>query len=595
MRLIYDLETNGFLDTQDFKIHCIAVMNADDSSQTWVYGPSEIDKGVQHLQTASELIAHNGITFDNCAIRKLYPSFNFDKIKVTDTLVLSRLIHPNLKNDDFDQKWVVANFPKRMYGSHSLKAWGHRLGVLKGGFSNETTDWSVWTPEMQEYCQQDVVVTKALLDELSSVEFSERAIRFEHQIAELCDRIGKTGWVFDNDKAAALYGKLSAERQQIGLQLHSLFPSWTVEEEFIPKVNNKSRGYVKGVPFIKTKEIEFNPNSRAHIEYCLRQKYDWQPTEFTPSGAAKIDESTLSELPYPEAKSLARSFMLQKRIGMLAEGNAAWMKLVDNDGKLRHTINPLGTISGRCSSFAPNLQQVPAVRAEFGKECRELFTVPKGYELVGVDLSGIELRILAHFLEDGGAYAREVVEGDIHTANMKAFGLTDRSQAKTAIYCMVYGGGDAKLGQSVGKSAAAGRDMKAAFVEANPAFARLVRKLKQVVDQRGYLYGLDGRKLIVRGHAHLNLLIQSAAALIAKKWVQLVDEDLKKQALDAHIVAFVHDEIQIAVKTSTNNKGEADYVGHRAVEMAREAGKFFSIKTPIDAEYGTGFNWSDTH
>ena len=174
------------------------------------------------------------------------------------------------------------------------------------------------------------------------------------------------------------------ERAELQDELNELFPPWTVEEEFIPKVNNKTRGYVKGEPFIKRKEVQFNPNSRKHIEFCLKQKYKWKPREFTPSGDAKIDETILNALPYPEAKKLAHSFLIQKRIGMLAEGNSAWMKLAVDDpqspryGLLRHTINPNGTVTGRASHFGPNLAQVPATRAPYGKECRELFTAPPG-------------------------------------------------------------------------------------------------------------------------------------------------------------------------------------------------------------------------
>ena len=220
--------------------------------------------------------------------------------------------------------------------------------------------------------------------------------------------------------------------------------------------------------------------------------------DYTASGDAKIDETTLGVLPYEEAKKLARSFMLQKRIGQLAEGNAAWLRLVDPDGRLRHVINPIGAVTQRMSSFAPNLQQVPSVRAEFGPECRELFTVPQGYRLVGADLSGIELRVLAHFLDDGGKYAEEILEGDIHTANMQAFGLDDRSQAKVAIYAMCYGGSDARLGAILGKGAAQGRAMRDSFNRANPAFPRLLRRVKATLQQRGHLIGLDGRKLHVR-------------------------------------------------------------------------------------------------
>lgn len=582
MRLIADIETDGFLEHLT-KIHCIAVMNADDSSQRWVYSPDNIDQGVQHLSTASELIMHNGIAFDIPAIQKIYPQFSVDKMTVTDTLVLSRLIRPDLKNEDF-----LTELPKKLHGSHSLKAWGQRLGVLKGDFGSDT-DWSEWSQEMQDYCEQDVTVTHSLWQHLQPDTWSSSAIKFEHQLAELCHRIGRAGWTFDMDKAAVLYGQLSQERSELEHELLELFPAWTVEEEFIPKVNNKKLGYEKGVPFIKTKTIEFNPNSRKQIEFCLRRKYNWKPKVFTPAGAAKIDETTLGALPFPEAQKLARSFMIQKRLGMLAEGNNAWMKLMDKDGKLRHTINSLGTISGRCSSFAPNLQQVPAVRAEFGGQCRELFTVPDDYQLVGVDLSGIELRCLAHFMQDGGAYAKEILEGDIHSANAAAMGV-NRDEAKTAIYCMIYGGGDKKLGEAVNGSATDGKRLRAKFYENNPAFARLLKAIEEAIRQRKHLTGLDGRKLLARSqHGQLNVLLQSAAALIAKKWVWLIDQAIKHENLDAEIIAFVHDEVQIKVK------GDADYVGNIARRMAQEAGRHFKFNIPIEAEFRVGKSWADTH
>lgn len=577
MRLIADIETDGFVETLT-KIHCIAVMNADDTSQRWVYSPDKIDEGVQQLSKASELIMHNGIAFDIPAIQKIYPEFSVDEMTVTDTLVLSRLIRPDLRNEDF-----LTQLPKKMHGSHSLKAWGQRLGELKGEYG-ETTDWSEWTQEMQDYCEQDVTVTHKLWAALAPHTWSQKAIRFEHDLAALCYRIGRAGWSFDMDKAAKLYGDLSQKRSDLEHELLELFPAWTVEEEFIPKVNNKTRGYVKGEPFIKSKTIEFNPNSRKHIEYCLRQKYNWKPKVFTDAGSAKIDEQTLSTLPFPEAKKLAQSFRIQKLLGMLAEGNSAWMKLMDDDGKLRHTINSLGSISGRCSSFAPNLQQVPSA-----PKCRELFTVPDGYQLVGVDLSSLELRCLAHFLQDGGAYAKEILEGDIHSANANAMGIS-RPEAKTAIFCMVYGGGNKRLGEAVNGSAADGKALRAKFYENNPAFAALLKAVAEAVRKRKHLTGLDGRKLFARSeHAQLNILLQSAGALIAKQWVKLIDQAIKHENLDAEIIAFVHDEVQIKVK------GDADYVGNLARRMAEEAGKHFNFNIPIAADFRVGRTWAETH
>lgn len=590
MRLIADIETDGFVETLS-KIHTIAVLNADDISQSWVFSPDNIEEGVQLLSKATELIFHNGIAFDIPAIKKVFPQFSTEGVTVTDTLVLSRLIRANLREDDLISS---PHLPKRLYGSHSLKAWGIRLGVHKGDFG-ETTDWSEWSQEMQDYCVQDTIVTHKLWEALAPHTWSQRAIRFEHELAEICHRIGRAGWTFDMAKAAKLHGDLSQERAEIEMELHQLFPAWTVEEEFIPKRDNKTKGYVAGQPFIKHKTIEFNPNSRKHIEFCLRQKYGWKPQVFTPTGDAKIDETTLSELPFEEAQKLARSFMLQKRIGMLAEGNAAWMKLVDEDGKLRHTINSLGTISGRCSAFAPNLQQIPAVRAEYGAECRDLFTVPAGYELIGADLSGIELRCLAHYLQDNGAYAAEILNGDIHSANAAAMGV-NRDEAKVAIYTLIYGGGDRKLGEAVGGGAAEGKALRDKFYTNNPAFRNLVRAVQETVRSKGYLKGLDGRRIVARSeHGQLNVLLQSAAALIAKKWVQLIDREIRQQQLDGKILTFCHDEVQVQYR-QTKSTGDADNVGNNILlRCAEEAGKHFKFTIPIHAEFTVGKTWRDTH
>lgn len=588
MRLVFDIETNNFLEHLT-TIHCIVARNLDDVSDVYSFGPHEIDQAVELLQSASTLVGHNSTCFDIPAIKKLYPSFNTDNIETLDTLVLGRMIRSDLRNEDFNAGYTAEQLPKKLHGSHSLEAWGRRLGVLKGDFGS-TSDWSEWSQEMQDYCEQDTLVTHKLWYALAPEKWSKEAITFEHEIAEICHRIGRAGWSFDNDKAAALYGHLSHERTKIEQELQTLFPAWEIEEMFIPKVNNSKRGYVKGEPFMKVHEVQFNPNSRKHIEYCLRKKYDWKPKVFTPSGDAKIDESVLEQLPYPEAKKLARSFMLQKRIGQLAEGKNAWMKLVDDDGKLRHTINPLGTVTGRASSFGPNLQQVVSVNAPYGKECRELFTVRDGYELVGSDLSGIELRCLAHFLQDGGKYADVILNGDIHTQNMHDMGLTQRSAAKVAIYCLIYGGGDGALGNAINGTPQDGRKLRDTFFEANPAFANLIKQLKRTVESRGHLYGLDKRKLHVRGHAHANVLLQSAAALISKKWVQLIDQEIKAQGLDATIMAWVHDEVQIETK-----KGDAEIVGNITRRMAQEAGRHFGFTIPIDAEYNHGRTWADTH
>ena len=586
MRLAFDIETNGLLDQLDM-VHCIVAKDIE-TGEVFSFNPTNLPHALELLSSAEELVGHNIMGFDLPALRKVYPDWRYEG-RVTDTLIASRLIHADLTGEDFTKNWLPEDLPKRLFGSHSLKAWGMRLTHFKDDYDG---GWSAWSQEMQDYCEQDVEVTYSLYKHLAIDDYSKKAIDLEHDLAAICEEIGNNGWTFDYTAATKLYSGLAQERAKLEAELQELFEPWEVHETIVPKVNNSKLGYEKGVPFTKTKVIEFNPNSRKHIQRCLVAKYGWKPKEWTPSGEAKIDEAVLTKLDYPEAKKLAHMFLLQKRIGQLAEGRQAWLKLYDEtDGKLRHTIVPNGAVTGRATHRSPNLAQVPATRAMYGKACRELFTVPEGYELVGSDLSGLELRCLAHYMGDDD-YTKQILEGDIHSYNQKAAGLPTRDQAKTYIYAALYGAGSLRLGQIVGGGAKEGTKLKQNFEKAVPAYRQL-RDSVAIACERGYLIGLDGRRLAVRSeHAALNTLLQSAGALICKKWLSLIFHELKREGLKDHayIMAWVHDEVQIAVR-----KGYTNDAGHIARRMAKEAGEAFNLQIPIEAEYSVGRSWADTH
>ncbi len=367
-RFAFDLESNGLLDTIN-RIHCLVLRDLDSGRvQTFdIRDRDALCRGLRYLQEADEIVGHNIIGYDIPAIQIVHPWFE-PKGKVTDTLVLSRLIHADLMGEDVAAQRSVEDFPKRLWGSHSLKAWGLRIGNFKDDYDG---GWEKFSEEMLSYCVQDVNVTVQLYHKLMSANASDKAVDLEHQLAEICFRIGNNGWTFDKQKAGALYAKLAGKRQELSKDLDTLFPPWEISETFIPARDNKTRGYVKNEPFIKKKIVEFNPSSRRHIERCLRSKYGWEPRHHTGDGHAVINEVILGSLTeYPEAQKLAEMFMLQKRIGQLAEGRQAWMKRVDNDGRIRHQIVSGGTISGRASHRSPNLAQVPAVRLQYGQECR---------------------------------------------------------------------------------------------------------------------------------------------------------------------------------------------------------------------------------
>jgi len=580
-RLFFDLESNGLLDTID-RIHCIGILDLDTGDYRG-YKPDEVDSALLRLSKADEIIGHNIINYDIPAIQIVKPGWNTEA-KITDTLILSRLIYSDLKREDWDAE---RDMPKRLYGSHSLAAWGHRLRNHKGDYSG---GWESWNEEMHEYMEQDVRLTAHLYRIFNVDKVSERAIELEHQVAWITDAIGNAGWTFDEVKAGKLFAELAARRQELDSELQDLFEPWEVSETIVPKVNNSKLGYQKGVPFEKRKTVYFNYMSRRQIEFCLRRKYGWEPKLLTNDGHAQIDDVVLGNLPYPEAKRLSEIFLIQKRIGQLAEGKQAWLQKVEKDGKLRHRIISGGCISGRASHVGPNLAQVPSTRQPYGEQCRELFTVQPGYSLVGSDLSGLELRCLAHFLNDGGAYAKEILSGDIHTANQQAAGLDTRDQAKTFIYTLIFGGGDRKLGEVVGSSPAAGRKLRDNFFRSVPAFRELKTQLG-VAAEKGWIYGLDKRRLKVRSqHSVMSTLIQSAGAVLCKQWLVEIDHAIKEANLDAQVIAWVHDEVQIQVK-----KGDEDVVGDIARRAAQKAGEAYSFRCPIAAEYAVGRTWRDTH
>lgn len=580
MKLLFDIETNGFLENVT-KVHCLVTRNVETNEVNTYHGTALL-AGIDALEQADQLIGHNILKFDLPVIHKLYPGFFYDPSKVIDTLVCSRLIWPNV--GEWDAKLVHnGKLPAKLWGSHSLKAWGYRLEKLKGEYG-ETSDWQEFTPEMLEYCQQDTEVTAALFDRIKAKEYAQKALDLEHEVAYICARMERSGWPFDKDKATQLYAELAGKRQIILDKMKSTF-----EPIVINRVSEKT-----GKP-LKPKVIEFNPSSRQQIGDRLILKYGWKPKEYTANGQPKIDEVILKALDYPEAQDLAEYFMLEKRIGQLAEGDNAWLKL-ERNGAIHGSYNTNGAVTGRATHQSPNLAQVPSVRSPYGSDCRSLFTVRSGFSMVGCDLSGLELRCLAHYMSrwDDGEYTEELLNGDIHTKNQKAAGLPTRDNAKTFIYSFLYGAGDEKIGAVVGAGAREGKRLKEAFLAATPALAKL-RDAVSKASNRGYLIGLDGRKLHVRSeHAALNTLLQSAGALISKQWLIEIDKMAIESGLeygkDWSMLGWIHDEVQLQVKGDY-----AEAFGQKVVTAAEKAGEFFEFRCPISAEFKIGQNWYDTH
>jgi DNA polymerase I-like protein with 3'-5' exonuclease and polymerase domains len=505
------------------------------------------------------------------------------------------LVYANVK--DTDNKLLKdGTLPGKLFGSHSLKAWGHRMGNHKGDYSG---GWETFSQEMLDYNIQDIEVTHSLYQKILDENYSQQALDLEHQVAWLMAKQERNGFCFDVPKAAILLTKLVQRRGELERELKEYFGSWEVQlPDFTPKVNSTKYGYTKGVTVKKIKVVEFNPSSRDHIADRLMNLYGWKPVDFTEGGKPMVDEIVLGKLTYPPCKQLTEYLLVQKRISQLNEGGQAWMKC-EKKGKIHGSINPNGAVTGRATHSYPNISQVPSSNSPYGHECRELFTVPPGWLLVGADASGLELRCLAHFMAkwDGGKYAEILLGGDIHTENQKAAGLSTRNQAKTFIYAFLYGAGDAKIGSIIGGAAGEGRKLKSKFLRSLPALGRLVEAVQQSA-KRGYLLGLDGRRIHVRSsHAALNTLLQSAGAIVCKKWLVILEEHLQSAGLkhgwegDYAFCAWSHDEVQIACRTPEL----AQQIAALATQCVALAGEHYAFRCPTAGESKQGTNWADTH
>ena len=503
---------------------------------------------------------------------------DFSKCKITDTLVMSRLANPSRE------------------GGHSLEKWGNTLGQHKGDFNDFTT----YSREMVEYCKQDVrvnvLVYKRLLLELA--DFGSESLELEHQVQTIINSQIKTGWLLDQEKSFILLAELKEKKYELEDKVHETFkPLPTFIKQVTPKTKKDGTFSVVGLkflgdhwvtaqaPFSRIDWPVFNLGSRQqigrHLEY-----FGWKPKTFTETGQAIVDEAVLKEVKgIPEATLIGEYLMIQKRIAQVQ----SWLEAVKPDGRVHGYVNPNGAVTGRMTHSSPNMGQVPAVYSPYGKQCRDVWIVPEGYKLVGMDASGLELRMLAHYMNDEG-YTNEILTGDIHTANQLAAGLETRDQSKTFIYAFLYGAGDAKIGSIVGGTRRDGKRLKDAFLSNTPALGKL-RERVGLAASRGYVYGLDRRRVSIRSeHAALNSLLQSAGAIVMKKALCLLEEYATIWGIDYNFIGNIHDEIQTEVRQE-----KAEVFGRLATSCIQAAGTFYNLNCPLAGDYKVGNSWADTH
>lgn len=605
--ILFDIETDG-LYREVSKIHCIALKRLGEEDTARVFSDHDtggeagtIEAALRELINADELVGHKIINYDLSVLEKLY-GFQYEG-RLFDTLIASKILFPMLKTSDI-VRWKRGAFPGKLIGSHSLEAWGNRLGNRKGTYCH-TTDWQRYCAEMRDYCRQDVEVNHALYNMCMRQEISQDAFDLEMEVAKIITKQEHDGWPFDLEAARKLHLEWLEKRDAMDAEIAEMIPPFHDVRTFTPKATNSLYGYVRGVPFTQEKETKFNPNSRQHILRFFREKYHWEPVEFTEKNTPKVDEEVLSQLKYPEAPLLAKRFELQKHIAMLAEGSQGWLKQYNPEtGRIHGSIDTVGTRTRRGAHRNPNLGQVPA-HTEYGKACRSLFYAPDGFVEIGVDASALELRCLAHYMAhyDGGEYINVVLNGskedgsDMHSRNAKALELS-RDDAKTWFYAFIYGAGDLKLGSigspvtlSKGKLEELGKKRRNAFLDSLPALRKLTDRAKELTKERGYLYSLDRQRLVSPSvHAALNTLLQSAGAILVKRVMVIADHKLREAGLHLQQLGWIHDEMQYLAGPE-----EVETAVPLLLQSFVEAGEYYHFRCPIEGEAKVGKNWQECH
>lgn len=610
MRLIYDIETDNYLHLCT-KIHCIVAKDYD-TGKVYEFRPHQIDEGVKFLASADLLIGHNILDFDNRAVKKFHKEFKAQKSY--DTLIACKYAFPDIKMKDFRRLASVIRKPKKMQteleklhlrniGKHSLEAYGLRLGLHKGSFN----EFETYSEEMLKYCVQDVEVNTRLYHKLLSMELDEEVLEQEFRAQIICLEQTEFGFKFNKRKALKLEKELHKQQEILQDEIKSKLGGVFIIplEVKVPKrsanYRDKTRGdVVAGQPFTKIKVKEFNPTSRHDLSTRLIERFGWKPREFGKDGKPTLGEAVLANCKIPVADTISKLFTIQKRLGMLTSGNVAWLKFYNEEtGAIHGQVDILGTATHRCTHKRPNLGQIPSTRAPYGKECRGLFTVPEGWKLFGTDASGLELRMLAHYMYpfDDGAYADIILNGDIHSTNQEAAGLNSRDMAKTFIYAKIYGSGIAGLAETCLMSEKEMRVVVKNFDENTPALLDLNNAVKDSAAYKGYVKSLDGRRIPVKAqHSALNYLLQSSGAIVCKYWMIELHRLLKEAGFISGVhfkqSAFVHDELQIAFDPKAI---DGELLGKLSRKAMVDTGVRLGVRIPLDVGYDIGDSYADTH
>lgn len=614
-------------------------------SVIWCIVCKEIDTGKVHTfrdlrvfldfsKKISGVIGHNIIGYDLPVLKKFIPQLHLTLEDCIDTLVVSRLLNFGI-------------------GKHSLEAWGERLGILKTEFH----DFSKYSDEMLKYCIQDVEVThKLYLKFQKYIESPQwaKALKLEHDTAIICNDLHDNGFVFNKPKAQELLNEVTILLSSIDEELQLSFPPKT---KLIREINPKATKsgalsltdfrflktedskhidlsvYTLGAPFSRFEWVEFNPGSHKQVVERLNE-IGWEPFEKTKAHADaekdglvtsdhrtygwKLSEANLETIPpdAPEStQKLVQRFLLANRRSTLEQ----WLSLTseapiesESTSRIHGRFHHIGAWSHRMSHSDPNMANAPSVDSKYqgdelkamarywGHEMRALFTVPSDSLLVGVDAEGIQLRVLAHYMNDP-VFTEALVNGsskdgtDVHTLNANILGV-ERPRSKTFVYAWLLGASvsSGKIPHILGCSKRQAKDKVEEFLEAYPGLKKLRTHDIPRDASNGYFVGLDDR-LVLCNSEHLMLAgyLQNGEALIMKHATQLwYDKLIRKEMHKLKFINYVHDEWETEVR---GDMELAEYVGKVQADCIRQAGIDLGLRCPLAGNYKIGKTWYDVH
>lgn len=668
--VVIDIEANGLAPTIIWCVVCLDI----ETEEVFKFYPKNPYTGhndwkeefINFLTNeCNTLIGHNLLGYDVYWINKILGT-DIKVSQVEDTLVMSRLFRPVTP---FKERQPFLKSDTRL-GGHGLEAWGDRLGYHKIQFNN----FEYFSQEMLDYCERDVrlnfLVYKKLLTEGKG--FSKQSIRLEHKVAWLLAQQERNGFYLDKKAAKDLYNTCTEILDEMMVKLQEVFPPIPkLVREYEVKYNKDGSlsavskrildSYVNN-PELSIEKTDkdkynlyalqtFNPKSSKQIGERLLS-LGWNPRKFTPKGNPATDKETLEEAveellglnPGLDALNYLSNFNIVADRQQKAE---KWLELVEEDECVHGRINPIGAGTHRCSHYADNMANIARVitdkdgnpikglEGKFGWDSRQCWSVRSSDNvLVGADASGIQLRALAHYMNDP-EYTKKLLEDDIHTVHQLAAGIDTRAKAKTFIYAWLLGAGDEKIGTIVGvldseiyellfvygrskivwnkplteyvidklrsqnrpatqrlvATIIKGYKIKEQFLDRTPALKRLKTEDIPNATKQGYLVGLDGRKFwIPNEHLAMSMYLQGFEAVIMKAAMCFYHDELNGIGVPFKQVAFIHDEFQIETK-----KEYGDIVGKAVVNAIKKAGEVFNSNCPLDGEYKIGLNWAETH